>query len=73
MLVMLFCALLFWVIWKAFVVGIRIAWGITRFFCAMFLPVIALVGIICLGLISIVLPILVLTFIVVIMICVLNA
>ena len=65
MLLILFFIALIWIVWKLFVLGIKMAWGITKFFFTVLLFPLILVGMVLAGMIYIAVPILIIVGIVV--------
>ena len=50
---------MFWVSWKLFVLGLKMAWGITKFVCTVLLFPLLLVGMMLVGLAYIAVPVLI--------------
>ncbi len=59
MLTILFCVAMVWLIWKIVLLGLKMTWGIAKFFGAVILLPIFLIGLVCVGLIYIAIPLLV--------------
>lgn len=58
MFTVIFSLAMIWVVWKMFILGLKAAWGISRFVCTVFLFPLLLVGLVFVGLIYVAIPIL---------------
>ena len=54
----LFLLALVWVVWKLFILGIKMTWGIVKLVCAVFLLPLFLLGLLFAGLLYVALPVL---------------
>ncbi len=59
MMTILFFIALIWVVFKLFVIGMKAAWGITKFICGVFILPVVIIGLFMIGLVYIAIPVLI--------------
>ena len=59
MLTIILTLALFWVIWKLFIFGLKLTWGIAKLACTILLFPLIIIGLVAVGLIYLAIPILI--------------